>query len=114
MLRDLEGKTKKELAEIALIQQEEYQCLQKLIVEMESQVNKYTRQDLVWFARHEVKGLDREQNGVIDLNKIKADAVRDAIRHRFNSLCWDWSKIDAREYISLLEEYADNLERGDL
>jgi hypothetical protein len=49
-----------------------------------------------------------------DMNTIKADAVREAIRHIFNSLCWDWYKIDAREYISLLEEYADKLERGEL
>ena len=48
------------------------------------------------------------------INKIKADAVRDAMKSISNSFDWDWSHVSSYEYCELLIEYAEKLERGEL
>ena len=54
-----------------------------------------------------IKAYSEEQ-----INKIKADAVRDAMKSISNSFDWDWSHVSSYEYCELLTEYAGKLEKN--
>ena len=81
---------------------------------LERKLDRYARQDLVWFQRHDVKGLDQEQTGVIDINKIKEKTIHKSVIHIGNSLDWDWDNVSCYDYCDLLTEYADKVGKGDL
>lgn len=53
--------------------------LSRTKAELEEYKLKYEGRDLVWFERHEVKGLDPEQTGFINLAEVRAKAVEECV-----------------------------------